>query len=269
MEELYSGRRDGYDVEARMLRQSDGSVRHVNTIARTLVDESGTRVGLQGVMIDVTDRWDAEHRRLEALEALVTAAEAEQARISGELHDDTVQVMTAVLLELRRLPSGEHSERLQQLVAGALDRMRRLMFELRPRILKREGLAAAVEQLVDEGPWTSSTVEIDAPRLSETAEALAYRTIRELIVNARKHSQARTLTVTGSVQDGELVVVVADDGVGFDPARTRDGDPLGLHIGLETSAERLRVAGGDLVIESAPGKGTQARLSFPVELPGG
>src|SRR5262249_37831850 len=99
-------------------------------------------------------------------------------------------------------------------------------------------------------------------------EALAYRTIRELIVNARKHSQAHTLTVSGSVDDGHLVMVVADDGVGFDPAHVRDGDPLGLHIGLDTSAERVRVAGGKLVIESAPGDGTRARLSLPVELAG-
>jgi PAS domain S-box-containing protein len=268
MEEFYGARRDGYDLEARMLRRTDGSVRHVQTIARELVDDSGTRIGLQGVMIDATDRWEAEHRRHEALEALVMAAEAEQARISGELHDDTVQVMTAVLLELRRLPRDDHSERLEQLVAGALERMRRLMFELRPQILKREGLAAAVVQLAAEGPWRSSTVAIEAPRLSETTEALAYRTIRELIVNARKHSEATTLSVTGSLDDGRLALVVADDGVGFDPGRTRDGDPFGLHIGLDTSAERVRVAGGDLVIESTPGAGTRASLNLPAEQAG-
>ena len=251
-----------------MRHQADGAVRHVHMIARDLVDAAGTRVGLQGVMIDVTDRWEAEQRRREALEALVTATEAEQARISGELHDDTVQVMTAILMEVRRTPAGERTERterLEQLVAGALDRMRRLMFELRPQILKREGLAAAVEQVAAEGPWHSSSVEIDVPRLSDTTESIAYRSIRELIVNARKHSGAATLTVTGVVEDGRLVVSVADDGVGFDPAKVRERDPLGMHIGLEMSVERVRVAGGDLVVESAPGEGTRGRLDLPVD----
>ena len=265
MEELYRGRSHGYDVEARMVRRSDGVVRHVQTIARDLVDGEGKRVGVQGVMIDVTDRVVAEQQRRRALEALVTATEAEQARISGELHDDAVQVMTAMLMEIRRLPAGERTERLEQLGAGALDRMRRLMFELRPQILRREGLAAAVEQLANDGPWRSASVQINVPRLSETTEALAYRTVRELIVNARKHSDADTLTVTGTTDNGRLVMTVADDGVGFDPGRTRTQDPLGLHIGLETSTERVRVAGGDLVVESAPGEGTRARFSLPVE----
>ena len=150
------------------------------------------------------------------------------------------------------------------MLADALDRTRRLMFELRPQVLQREGLAAAIEELAADGPWSRHTVEIDVPRQSDTTEALVYRTIRELIINARKHSQASRLRVSGAVQDGDLVFEVQDDGVGFDLERALDRDLMRLHLGLDTSAERVRVAGGELLIESEPGKGARFRLRLPV-----
>ena len=100
---LYRGESDRYDIQVRMRNPADGRVRHVHMIARALKDDRGARVALQGVIVDVTDERLAEQRRREALEALVTAAEAEQTRISAELHDDTVQVMTAMLMQIRRL----------------------------------------------------------------------------------------------------------------------------------------------------------------------
>jgi len=150
------------------------------------------------------------------------------------------------------------------MLAGALDRTRRLMFELRPQVLQREGLAAAIEELAAEGPWSSHTVEIEVPRQSDTAEALVYRTIRELIINARKHSQASELRVSGAVDDGELVFDVRDDGVGFDLDRALDRDLMRLHLGLDTCAERVRVAGGELEMQSEPGQGARFRLRLPV-----
>src|SRR6476646_2446642 len=261
---LYRGETDRYDIQLRM-RNAGGRTRHVHMIARDLRDGHGARLALQGVIVDVTDQRMAEQRRREALEALVTAAEAEQTRISAELHDDTVQVMTAMLMQVRRL--GGDDPRVAEpeaMLAGALDRTRRLMFELRPQVLQREGLAAAIEELAAEGPWSSHTVEIEVPRQSDTTEALVYRTIRELIINARKHSQASELGVSGTVQDGELVFDVWDDGVGFDLDRALDRDLMRMHLGLDTSAERVRVAGGDLRMQSEPGQGARFQLRLPV-----
>ena len=212
------------------------------------------------MIVDVTDQRMAEQRRREALEALVTAAEAEQTRISAELHDDTVQVMTAMLMQIRRLGGDDpRVAELETMLAGALDRTRRLMFELRPQVLQREGLAAAIEELAAEGPWSSHSVEIDVPRQSDTTEALVYRTIRELIINARKHSHASELRVSGVEQDGELVF-----GVGFDLERALDRDLMRMHLGLDTSAERVRVAGGELRMQSEPGQGARFQLRLPV-----
>ena len=129
---LYRGETDRYDIQLRM-RNADGRTRHVHMIARDLRDGAGARLALQGVIVDVTDQRMAEQRRREALEALVTAAEAEQTRISAELHDDTVQVMTAMLMQIRRLGGDDpRLAELETMLAGALDRTRRLMFELRP-----------------------------------------------------------------------------------------------------------------------------------------
>jgi len=261
---LYRGETDRYDIQLRM-RHADGRTRHVHMIARDLRDGHGARLALQGVIVDVTDQRVAEQRRREALEALVTAAEAEQTRISAELHDDTVQVMTAMLMQVRRLGGDDpRVAELETMLAGALDRTRRLMFELRPQVLQRQGLAAAIEELAAEGPWRSHTVEIEVPRQSDTTEALVYRTIRELIINARKHSQASELRVSGAVDDGELVFDVRDDGVGFDLDRALDRDQMRLHLGLDTCAERVRVAGGELEMQSEPGHGARFRLRLPV-----
>ena len=108
------------------------------------------------------------------------------------------------------------------------------------------GWRPAIAELAEDGPWQRAQVDIDLPRQSDTAEALVYRTVRELIVNARKHSRATELRVQGRAEGGELVFDVEDDGVGFDVERARDRDRMRMHLGLDTSAERVRIAGGRL-----------------------
>jgi signal transduction histidine kinase len=214
-------------------------------------------------------RSEAERRRV--VSRLLRAEQQERRRIASELHDDTVQVLAASLLALDRLAGCTNADAIRgvaestrQTLAAATDRTRRLMFELRPQVLQRAGLAAAIEELAAEGPWSRHVVEIEVPRQSDTTEALVYRTIRELIINARKHSQASELRVSGAVQDGELVFDVRDDGVGFDLERALDRDLMRMHLGLDTSAERLRVAGGELRMQSEPGQGARFQLRLPV-----
>lgn len=230
-----------------------------------------------GVLIfDVTDEVTAQHAlreaqrtALESLEALVTAAEEERSRIATELHDDTVSDLTAVLMHIRlRMRTHPELEPLEQVVSQALERTRRLMFELRPHILAHEGLQAAIEQTLKVAPadhsWDSE-VDIDIPRQTDTLEALAYRSIRELVVNARKHSHASHIAVTGR-QEGDLLrFVVEDDGVGFDPATAGRRRGAILHIGLATTRERVELAGGSLEMESSPGTGARFTITFPAQ----
>ena len=82
-------------------------------------------------------------------------------------------------------------------------------------------------------------------------------------MNARKHSQARTLRITGHESDGQLAFTVADDGVGFDTGQAMDGSDF--HVGLDTVVERLRLAGGDVEIVSSNGTGTEIWMTLPAE----
>jgi PAS domain S-box-containing protein len=264
-EALLEGGVDTLDEAVRLVAR-DGSLRFAQFIARRMVDADGGVVGTQGVVVDMTELRAAEQRSHEVLGALVTAAEDERARIATELHDDTVQVMTALLMHVRMMMRSDPGlERFEQLLTEALDRTRRLMFELRPHVLQRSGLGAAIDELAVEGPWTEAEVAIDVARQTDTLEAVAYRALRELIVNARKHSKASRLSVRGWQADGLLRFVVEDDGVGFDVARALDRDHMRMHVGLDATGERLNLAGGSFEIESSPGAGARFELSLPAQ----
>ena len=98
---------------------------------------------------------------------------------------------------------------------------------------------------------------------SEATEQLVYRTCLEAVSNTRKHAAARTLTITLRDGDGAVIGEVADDGCGFDVSRALRDERLRLHLGLDAMTERVRVSGGELQIESAPGRGTAVRFTVP------
>jgi PAS domain S-box-containing protein len=252
-------------------RRSDGREIWIREIdAPSPETESGVGVLLFDATAEMNAQIElraAERKSLESLAALVTAAEEERSRIATELHDDTVSDLTAVLIhvrmQMRRDPSLEPFERV---LSAALERTRRLMFELRPHVLAHDGLQAAIEQTVRHSPiqhpWQSE-VQIEVPRQTDTIEALAYRAIRELVLNARKHSRAGRITVRGWEQDGVLQFVVEDDGVGFDQREVHDREGAFLHIGLATTRERIELAGGSFDVASAPGEGARFTITLP------
>jgi len=248
-------------------RRPDGRVIWVWTINGAVAERPGR---VQSIFYDITrevetrsELHEAERRRRAAIEQLVTAAEAEQARIAAELHDDTVQMMVAALMRLG-MTDDPTAKSAAELLQVAIDRTRTMMFELRPQILERNGLAEAIGELAREGPW-EARVDIQVGRHDEVAETLCYRTIRELIVNARKHSQAATLTVTGREVDGWLEFTVADDGVGFDLTAELAKPSANYHLNLDATTERVDLAGGSLTIVSQPGAGTRCDLRLPAD----
>jgi signal transduction histidine kinase len=207
---------------------------------------------------------------------MAEATDLERARIAGALHDDTVQALTAAALKqdglIRRLQRGEAAGaedaalQVRDMIQGASERTRRLSFDLYPMQLGDRGLGPAIDALGaqaagNEGP----EVVVDAPnaRYPAEVERLAYRTIRELLQNARKHAKATRVVVSVAAETGALRCSVADDGRGFDAA-TWDNARQGLHMGLDTTAERVRMAGGEFVIESEPGHGTRVSFSLPI-----
>ena len=251
-------------------------------------DESGQIVGMTEIGRDVTSRCrevrraaralrESERLRREVVASMLQAEEVERSRIATELHDDTVQVMIASLMAMDRvaLVAGRvGAPQLQSAVSiaratleEATDRTRRLMFELRPAVLMRDGLVAAVRvlaQQVARETGASARVRGAMGRYDHPLEELVYRSVQEALANVRKHARASSITVTLRERAGVIGAEVCDDGLGFDvvDARTRRG--AALHLGLDALQERVRAVGGAASITSSPGRGTCVRFTVPL-----
>jgi PAS domain S-box-containing protein len=243
----------------------------------------GTRYLTMAAIRDITDRrhtqtgiQDDLHRR-EMVVATLSAERAERSRIAGELHDDTVQAMTAALVTLdrvahavRRCGDAEAQSLVaeaQSVVAQATERTRRLTFELRPAMLHESGIASALSAMVEQaGREIGAEVSVTAPeeRFDWSIEELVYRTVREAVANIRKHSQANHITVCVERLTDRLAAVVADDGRGFDVAAATDPSNEVLHMGLHSMIERVRGAGGSIHIDSRRTGGTRIAFHLPL-----
>jgi signal transduction histidine kinase len=219
---------------------------------------------------------DAEEQRRMVLNQMLSAEADERARIAEELHDDTVQVLTATLLSLDRQrlsgdrgsyeASAEAGRRARDTLALALERTRRLMFELRPPLLEAHGLGPAVRDLVEHANHELGlevAVRVEVPRYAEAFETLVYRIVREAVANVRRHARAHRLEVTLTQTGGELLGTIIDDGRGFDVRRALDRHRARLHLGLDATTERIRLAGGTIDIDSTPGEGTRLEFRLP------
>jgi signal transduction histidine kinase len=219
---------------------------------------------------------EAEEQRRMVLNQMLRAEADERARIAEELHDDTIQVLTATLFSLdRERLAGERGDtdgaadaaaKARTTLALALERTRRLMFELRPPLLEAHGLAPAVRDLVAHANadlGLEVDAQIDVPRYTEAFETLVYRIVREAVANVRRHARARRLEVSLVHAGGELRGRVTDDGRGFDVHRALERGRAGMHLGLDATMERVRLAGGTIDIQSAPGEGTRLDFVLP------
>ena len=235
---------------------------------------------------DVTERVLTERRlrrtlaevqalsaqRARLLSEVTIAQEDERARIAGEIHDDTVQVMHAVALQIERVesqadPGSAVAERLGELhalVRDATRRLRRLLFDLHPPDLAC-GLPEAIrrygEALGDEAGFGLVVDADGSETLSDDERTLLYRLSQEALANVAKHARASHVRVVVEAGPQGTQLLVEDDGAGFDPYGTRGGQPG--HLGLTVLRRRTESAGGQLRLRSAPGRGTQVEAWLP------
>ena len=207
----------------------------------------------------------------DALRRVVAAQEQERRRLARELHDETGQALTSILLGLRTVEEarGETEMRaavaeVRDLVRSTLQDVRQLAVELRPKALDDFGLAAALERLTESfaeqtGIAVGFHSALPAERLAPEIETALYRIVQECLTNIVKHARAGSVSIVLGRKPDAVTAVVEDDGGGFDPARTRD-EGLGL-IGMR---ERVALVGGRLTIESRPGAGTTFVAEVPV-----
>jgi signal transduction histidine kinase len=213
------------------------------------------------VAVDLSERVSRDSVR-----RVVEAQELERARLARELHDETGQALTSILLGLKPLEQSAEAEAVgavRELVVSTLQNVRRLAVELRPSALDDFGLVPAVERL-SETFREQSGLEVDLAahlgeeRLLPEAETTLYRVIQEALTNVVKHAGASRVSILLQRKRGAVVAVVEDDGSGFDPDVTRE-DALGL-AGMR---ERLALVGGKLQVESSPGRGTTIAAEVP------
>jgi PAS domain S-box-containing protein len=232
---------------------------------------------LMAIITDLTDRKRAETTQRALLQRLLTAEDQERGRIARELHDETGQSLTTLLVGLRAIGDKtglaevrSMAERLREVAAHTVDDVGRLARGLHPAILDDKGLVAAMRRHVSDfakafGVVVNLRVGAVPRRTAPLAQSTVYRILQEALTNVARHAQARVVGVVLKRENSVLELVIRDDGVGFDPAAAlSEASGLGLH-GMQ---QRVALLGGSVEIESRRGHGTVIRARVPAEIAG-
>jgi PAS domain S-box-containing protein len=249
--------------------------------------DDGSVVYWRGVMVDITAQKHMEEQlrssleevrrmvaqRRELAQLLETAQEEERRRIAADIHDDPIQVMSAVDMRLQlllarpdRIDTHEIGELAEEL-RSAIDRLRNLLFELRPVALDLEGLTPAIamylEHAAKEAGWSWEVIDELDEEPADEARVSFYRIAQEALTNVRKHANATHVDVRLTSLDEGLLLRIVDDGGGFERAETAEPG----HLGLATVTERAELAGGWCEVRSTLGEGTVLECWMPLDGP--
>jgi len=257
-------------VELQMAAHKSRKVRHAQLLCRPRTDAASGHRQFLTAMIDITERKrleEAQERgareRAALTSRLLSIQDEERQRMARDLHDNVGQLVTALRLKLASMGDGPQDvvrERLQAAdhLVNELDRqLDFIAHELRPAALDM-GLVGALQQFID--GWSRTfgiAAEFHASGFTETrlppaVETHLYRVAQEALHNVYKHAQATRVGVLLEKRGRDVVLIVEDNGTGFDPDAVKADAGLGL-IGMR---ERAEIIGGTLNVESRPGKGT-------------
>lgn len=286
--EAYETRKE-YFSEYRLANKNSGEVRWVLDHGIPVMDSNRHIERFDGIMLDITDKVQAEQALIEANDRLemrvkertaelgalsrrlVEAQEMERHNVAGELHDQIGQYLTALKISLDRaahLPKNEVAAGLKHatsLVNELMAEVRSISLDLRPPMLDDLGLVPALlwyferckVQTGIEVEFKHRVIENDLPPEIGTA---AYRIIQEALTNVARHARVTSLAVNLWTGEGMLKLRVEDNGVGF---RIEDL-PVERSVGLRSMRERASLLGGELVVSSTPGSGTCITAELPL-----
>ena len=207
----------------------------------------------------------------DSLRRVVAGQELERRRLARELHDETGQALTSILLGLRAVDEADEKEsiaaavaELRELVVSTLQDVRRLAVQLRPKALDDFGLVAALERLVQTFSESSGIdVHLEAQlgddRIPADAETTIYRIIQEALTNVVKHAEAHHVSILLVRRQGLVTAVVEDDGRGFEPEQVSAD-----RLGLDGMRERAELHDGRLTVETSATSGTTLRVEVPL-----
>lgn len=205
---------------------------------------------------------------------ILSAQEAERVRVSRELHDDTGQALTLILVRLQLIENltrdadvRRELAELRELVVDTLDGVRRLAVQLGPSILEDLGLRSGLEWLADRvreetGLRVDLDLRCDDARIPPTVAVAVFRVAQEALTNVVRHARATRIDLRLDDTDGALSLEVADDGAGFDVNEARSRPTAS--VGLFGMAERVALVGGTLDIQSRKSAGTRVVVRVPV-----
>jgi signal transduction histidine kinase len=228
-----------------------------------------TRMG--GLASEVASQTE----RKRAMQTVLRATEQERVRFAADLHDGPVQELTALRYGMsrarNRIQRGQPEQaesllaELEDELAAGITGLRRLMAELRPAVLDEQGLEVALHNQVRAFEATSGVACAISTglhsRLEPDLETVLYRVTQETLNNIGKHAGASRVTVSLAAENGSVNLRINDDGVGFDPVAAARLLSEG-HFGLAGMRERVEMVGGNLSIESGPGRGTSVAVEM-------
>ncbi|TAD81630.1 MAG: sensor histidine kinase [Bacteroidetes bacterium] len=204
------------------------------------------------------------------IKAEITTLENERSRIAADLHDEVGPLLSAIKLQINNIDGSDAAEsalikKTSLHIDDVIKKMREISNDLLPNVLIRRGLVPAVADFITKiGPATPTkiTLEHNSPaRFLATVEVNAYRIVQEVVHNAIKHAQAKTLRIHIKMEPHRLQITTQDDGVGFD--HNRIGDTKS-GLGLLNLQSRTDVMNGEFDFESFPGKGTKYAFDIPL-----
>jgi len=272
---------EDYDIEVRIIRQ-DGQLLWIHEVAEAVMDESGRVVRVIGTIQDITDsKLKSDDIRLsrQRLRNLTTqlyaARESERALVAREIHDELGQLLTRLKMDLswlvNRIPSHwiklpKRIESMIVLVDSTIDFVRKLASSLRPALLDKVGLEAAIEWYIQEFVGHADykytlDLKTHGHRPDKERDTAIFRIFQEAITNIVRHAEADQIRMSLYQLDSKLMLTVADNGTGIKEDVLQSPDSIGL-IGMR---ERAGEFGGHVQIEPINTGGTQVTVTMPVE----
>ncbi len=254
--------------------------RRADTSVPLTVDTDPDIGRLAAAISSMLDRLEGRTLQLRALsERAINAQEEERKRIARHLHDDTSQALSSLIISLERLENtatAEASTHLKDRLAAArqlatrtLEDLRKTIYGLRPTLLDDLGLVPAIRwyarsNLEEIGVQVEFETPDEAVRLPSQLETLLFRIAQEAINNIVHHADAKSVSISLTRDNGNVCLRVEDDGRGFDVAKIT-GQALRLRrLGLLGIQERADLVGGEVTLDSAPGRGTRLQVSMPL-----
>jgi two-component system sensor histidine kinase UhpB len=273
-------RKSSFSIDYRIYR-SDGKLRWFHDEARVVMGAQGEPLFLQGAILDITERKQAQaeleqshHELQEMISALDSLRVEEQKRLAHEMHDDFGQLLAAMKMDIstlqQHLPQSDarivrHLSSISELVDAMVASVRRIIADLPPKVLEDVGLYSALEFMVTNFEKRHRIAcELRLSELEPILEAKVataiYRMVQETLNNVAKHADASYVEAQVISSSAEISLHVKDNGRGMAPDKLQKPGSFGL-IGMR---QRVTALGGEMKIDSSEGAGTAIMITIPL-----